>query len=91
MSNYTENYDIPKLEWEPIWSWKPVNPDCIEQPGVELIPPDEVQTLWRVPVEMMHIGTTYKARGHANISIEVVHPKELGLPHMNLRTSTLFF
>jgi hypothetical protein len=88
MSCDTKDFVVPNLTWEPIWNWKPINLDCRDDPEVEVIDPDEAQTFWRIPVETMQIGTTYKSNGHPNISIEVVPSGSMGFTHMNLRTLT---
>jgi hypothetical protein len=84
----TKDFVVPILTWEPIWSWKPINLGCRDDPEVEVIDPNEGQTFWRIPFETMQIGTTYKSNGHPNISIEIVPPESLGCPHKNLRILT---
>lgn len=72
---------VPELDWEPIWFWKPVNPNLKNPPYVEIITPDDGDTLWRVPVESMTIGKTYTPKGYTHLSFKVVRPEELGSPH----------
>jgi hypothetical protein len=78
MKGSVKDDEVPELDWEPIWFWKPVNPDLKNPPNVVIIPPEEYDTLWRVPVEDMDIGKTYIPKGYTNLSFKVVNPNELG-------------
>ena len=85
-----ESEDVPELDWEPIWLGRAVNPDANNPPNVIIIPAEENDTLWRLPVESMKVGKVYVPKGHATLSFKVVNTIYLGSskpPRRQLRTN----